>query len=118
MLHLLRLEALHWTFPALHRGRLRAGRFEELLRFGPSAMCAGMLIERNRIMAALTSHEAFCLANATRFVAVRGRTPRDRTRAEFDCLEAAREFAGRHGDGRTMIYGVTALGNSAHLENA
>ena len=81
-------------------------------------MCAGMLIERNRIMAALTSHEAFCLANATRFVAVRGRTPRDRTRAEFDCLEAAREFAGQHGDGRTMIYSVTALGHSAHLENA
>ena len=72
-------------------------------------MCAGMLIERNRIMAALTSHEAYCLANAARFVAVRGRTPRDRTRAEFDCLEAAREFAGQHGDGRTMIYGVTAL---------
>ena len=81
-------------------------------------MSAGMLIERNRIMVALTSHEAFCLANAARFVAVRGRTPRDRTRAEFDCLEAAREFAGKQGDGRTMIYAVTAMGNSAHLENA
>lgn len=66
----------------------------------------------------LTGHEAFCLANAVKFVAVRGRTPRDRTRTEHTSLDEAVAEAARYGDGRTMIYAVTAAGRSAHIRNA
>ena len=37
----------------------------------------------------MTGHEAFCLAKADHFVAVRGRTPRDRSRETFATLALA-----------------------------
>lgn len=64
------------------------------------------------------SHEADCLAKAALFTACRGRTPRQRTRREFPDLAAARAYAAEFGDGRTMIYAVTAEGRFAHIENA
>lgn len=63
-------------------------------------------------------HEEFCLAQATHFVAARGRTPTQRTRETFATLPEALIFAAGHGDGKTMIYAITALGNSAHITNA
>jgi len=65
-----------------------------------------------------TAHEIFCAENADHFVAVRGSKPSNRIRREFPSIGAARAFAAAFGDGRTMIYAVTALGHSAHLENA
>ena len=65
-----------------------------------------------------TSHEAFCLEAADHFVAVRGRTLRDRSRASFATLADAETYAAGFGDRRTMIYAVTALGLSAHIKNA
>lgn len=62
-------------------------------------------------------HEAFCLATATHFVAVRGRTPAQRVRYEVRTLDAAKAIGAGYGDGRTMIYAVNALGNSAHICN-
>lgn len=64
-----------------------------------------------------TTYEAECLANAAYFTAVRG-FGRNRTRKDCPTLEAARAEAATHGDGRTMIYAVTANGLSAHIENA
>ena len=69
-------------------------------------------------MKPLTSYEAFCLKNAAHFVAARGRTPRDRTRQQFRTLPEAQAYGAGIGDGRTMIYAVTALGHSAHITNA
>jgi hypothetical protein len=66
----------------------------------------------------MTGHEANCLATASHFVAVRGRTPRDRIRATFATLADAETFAATFGDRRTMIYAVTAEGRSAHIKNA
>ena len=64
-------------------------------------------------------HEQFCFDTATHFSAVRGRIAAGtRTREEFTSLEAAKEYADGHGDGRTMIYAINALGNSAHICNA
>ena len=63
-------------------------------------------------------HEAMCLATATHFVAVRGRQPAQRVRYEVSSLDAAKGIGARYGDGRTMIYAVNALGNSAHICNA
>jgi hypothetical protein len=65
-----------------------------------------------------TGHETFCLANADHFVAVRGRTPAQRTRERFDTLEAAETYAAAFGDRRTMIYAITPAGNAAHIRNA
>ena len=62
-------------------------------------------------------HEAFCLATATHFVAVRGRTPSQRVRYEVETIAAAKAIGAGFGDGRTMIYAVNALGNSAHICN-
>lgn len=64
-----------------------------------------------------TTHEAECLASAVSFTTVRGRGA-SRTREEHASLEEARKAAARHGDRRTMIYAITALGHSAHIENA
>jgi len=64
-----------------------------------------------------TGHEAFCLANAASFTAVRGMGAR-RTRVDCATLDEARAIAARHGDRRTMIYAITAEGRSAHIENA
>ena len=66
----------------------------------------------------MTGHEANCLAAADHFVAVRGRTPRDRIRKTFATLADAEAFAATFGDRRTMIYAVTAEGRSAHIKNA
>lgn len=64
-----------------------------------------------------TTYEADCLKNAVSFTTVRG-FGRNRTREDHATIEAAREAAARHGDGRTMIYAITANGQSAHIENA
>ena len=69
-------------------------------------------------MQARNTHEEFCLTNAVHFVAVRGRTPSTRTRAQFATLPEAQAFGAAIGDGRTMIYAVTGLGHSAHITNA
>ena len=69
-------------------------------------------------MTPTTAHESFCLEHASHFVAVRGRTPANRTRREFPTLAVARAYAAAHGDGRTMIYAVTEHGNNAHIKNA
>jgi hypothetical protein len=66
----------------------------------------------------MTGHEANCLAAADHFVAVRGRTPRDRSRETFATLAQAEAFATTFGDRRTMIYAVTAEGRSVHIKNA
>ena len=66
----------------------------------------------------MNPHETYCLETAIHFVAVRGRVPRLRTREQFDTMEAAKAYAAEQGDGRTMIYAVNALGNSAHICNA
>lgn len=64
-----------------------------------------------------TTYETECLKAAISFTAVRG-FGRNRTREEFQTIEAARAAAAKHGDGRTMIYAITATGQSAHIENA
>ena len=69
-------------------------------------------------MKPLTTHEEFCLKNAARFVAARGRTPATRTREQFATLPEAQAYGTAMGDGRTMIYAVTSLGHSAHITNA
>ncbi len=63
-------------------------------------------------------HEQFCLSTATHFAAVRGRMMGNRTRETFDTLDAAIAYAGTFSDGRTMIYAINELGNSAHIRNA
>jgi len=67
---------------------------------------------------AINPHETFCLANADHFTAARGRIAGHRTVAKFPSLDAAKAYASTFGDRRTMIYAVTALGNSAHITNA
>jgi hypothetical protein len=62
-------------------------------------------------------HETFCLTNASIFTAVRG-FGRNRTRTEHATRSEAEAEAAKHGDGRTMIYAITAQGNSAHICNA
>ena len=66
----------------------------------------------------MNTHETFCLENAAHFVAARGRTPTQRTRETFATLDEAKSYARAIGDGRTMIYAITALGNVAHITNA
>jgi hypothetical protein len=63
----------------------------------------------------MTGHEKFCLDNAVYFTAVRG-LPSTRTRIEHATIDAAKAEA--PGDGRTMIYAITATGLSAHICNA
>ena len=65
----------------------------------------------------LNDHEAFCLNNAAHFTAIR-HAFRARERREFPSLDEARTYAASFGDGRTMIYAVTADGRDAHIENA
>ena len=69
-------------------------------------------------MKPLTTYEEFCLKNAAHVVAGRGRKPATRTREQFETLPEAQAFGVKIGDGRTMIYAVTALGHSAHNTNA
>lgn len=65
----------------------------------------------------MTSHEQHCLDNAASFSAARGRGF-SRTVHYFATMEAAKEYASTFGDGRTMIYAVTADGSGAHITNA
>lgn len=65
-----------------------------------------------------TPHETYCLENAAYFTAVRWKPLGKVTRIECPTIEAAREEAKKYGDGRTMIYAVTAEGRDAHIENA
>lgn len=65
----------------------------------------------------LTEFDQHCLDNAILFTAVRGRRPSDRIRVEFDTLEDAKAYAATFGDGRTIIYAVTAKGRSASIAN-
>lgn len=64
-----------------------------------------------------TTHELNCLSDAASFTAVRGRGAQ-RTRAEFASFDDAKAYAADCGDGRTMIYAVTASGSCAHIMNA
>lgn len=64
-----------------------------------------------------TPYEAACLAAAVSFTTVRGLGIK-RQRQDHTTIEDARAAAASHGDGRTMIYAITALGQSAHIENA
>jgi hypothetical protein len=64
-----------------------------------------------------TAHELNCFTNATSFTAVRGRGAQ-RTRKDFLSFDAAKAYAAEFGDGRTMIYAVTANGSSGHIMNA
>tara|TARA_R110000796_G_scaffold94486_1_gene199350 strand:- start:1799 stop:2008 length:210 start_codon:yes stop_codon:yes gene_type:complete len=65
-----------------------------------------------------TPHEKFCFETATHFTAVRGRTESQRTNFRFCDFQEAIDYASTHSDGRTMIYAVNVLGNSAHICNA
>ena len=64
-----------------------------------------------------TPHEKFCFETATHFIAVRGRGAK-RTRERFSGFQESVNYASSFNDGRTMIYAVNALGNSAHICNA
>jgi len=66
----------------------------------------------------LEPHQAYCLANISYFTAVRGRKPSTRTRIEFATLAAAKKYGASFGDKCTMIYAVTARGESDHITNA
>ena len=63
-----------------------------------------------------TSHEKFCIDTATHFSAVRGFGAK-RSRHDFTTFGDALEHADETGDGRTMIYAINDLGNSAHICN-
>jgi hypothetical protein len=65
-----------------------------------------------------TTHEQNILDRSAYFTAVRGRQVRDRTREVFATMAEAVAYAEAHGDGRTMIYAVTAEGRDAHIRNA
>ena len=62
-------------------------------------------------------HETFCLENAASFTAVRGFGSK-RIRTDHATKAEAEAQAKTYGDGRTMIYAITAQGNSAHICNA
>ena len=65
-----------------------------------------------------TPHEQNVLDRAAYFTAVRGRQVRNRTRVVFPSKAEAVAYAKGYGDGRTMIYAVTAEGRDAHIRNA
>jgi hypothetical protein len=77
----------------------------------------GKLMEDAMRKTEQTTYEAACLAAAVSFTTVRGFGAK-RTRKEHPSIEAARAAAAQHGDGKTMIYAITDLGQSAHIENA
>ena len=62
-------------------------------------------------------HERFCFQNAAYFTTVRGARPANRSRVEHTTFSAAAAAAANTGDGRTMIYAVTAAGRFAHICN-
>jgi hypothetical protein len=63
-----------------------------------------------------TPHEKMCFETATSFSAVRGRGEQ-RTRETFNTFSDVLEHADNTGDGRTMIYAINEMGNSAHICN-
>ena len=63
-----------------------------------------------------TPHEQFCFDTATHFTACRG-IGVSRTKRTFDTWPDAVTYAKSHGDGRTMLYAINDLGNSAHVGN-
>jgi len=65
-----------------------------------------------------TPHEQNVLDRATHFTAVRGRQAHNRTRIVFLSMDEAVAYGEAQGDGRTMIYAVTAEGRDAHIRNA
>jgi len=66
----------------------------------------------------MTGYEQHCLDSAASFSAVRGASPFNRIRGDFETMEQALAFADSFGDGRTMIYAITATSDSAHIRNA
>lgn len=66
-------------------------------------------------MTSLDTFDAYCIANAAYFTAIRGRNPLTRSRVEFDSLDAAKEYAASFNDKATLIYAVTAHGRSAPI---
>lgn len=64
-----------------------------------------------------TEFEQECIANAVAYTAVRG-SGFSRVRHDCKTMEEAEAKAAEYGDGRTMIYAVTAKGFSAHVKNA
>lgn len=66
----------------------------------------------------VTPHEEFCFNTAVYFTGIRGRTPKHRTREEFDSFQEAIDYATTFNDKRTMIYAVNAVGNNAHICNS
>jgi hypothetical protein len=69
-------------------------------------------------MTNLDTRQTYCLENAVYFTAIRGRIPRNRTRAQFDTIDEAITYAHEFGDGCTMIYAVTARDYYDHIMNA
>ena len=63
-------------------------------------------------------HEQSILDRAAYFTAVRGRQVHNRTRLVFPSMVEAVAYGVAQGDGRTMIYAVTAEGRDAHIRNA
>lgn len=67
------------------------------------------------MITSIDDFDQHCIANAVMFTAIRGRRPIDRVRAEFPTMDAAKKYAATFGDGRTLIYAVTAQGRSAPI---
>ena len=65
----------------------------------------------------LNEHEQACFDAADHFTAARGRGAK-RTVERCANLKAVKAYADKQGDGRTMIYAVTAAGRVAHIMNA
>lgn len=68
-------------------------------------------------MTTIEEHQQQMTRDADHFTAVRGMGFK-RTKETFPDLDAAEAYASGFGDGRTMLYAVTADGRSAHLKNA
>lgn len=65
----------------------------------------------------LNGWERFCLDNASHFTVARGRG-KTRTVVLAATLDEAFAICASHGDGRSMIYAVTASNSSGHIGNA
>jgi hypothetical protein len=63
-----------------------------------------------------TPHEKMCFETAVKFNVVRGRG-KSRYVKTCSTLEEAEQIARQFNDGRTMIYAINNLGNSAHIFN-
>jgi hypothetical protein len=65
----------------------------------------------------IAKYEKYCIDNAAYFTAIRGYGFK-RQRREFALLHQAIAWAQAQGDGRTMVYAVTANENSALVMTA